>query len=246
MGRKDFGKKEYVEKEIKKKMFFSGKIYIDRLYQLLEDNKYLVFFSFFQIVVIIILILGYFNLTNKIKIQIELPPKLYQTGTLYVGSQKANKLYYQVWGEYVINKLSNYSPYNIRENLKKISYMFDPQKLVKIKSKFFELEQETIDNLITHTFIPIKKEVKKDGIFYEEGIGKSVLGNNLSITYENCKYQVKFKIDDYHLFIEGLLIDCKPITKDKYDEFLTKFQKEKKLEKRKKIIELEKQLKENK
>jgi len=233
--------KKRLEKEAEKRIFFSGKNYIDRLNSLLEDNKYLVFFSFILIIVLFILIIGYFNLSKKITISVEIPPKLYRTGTLYIGSQKANKLFYDVWGRYVVSEIANYSPYNIKEKIKKVSFMFDPQKLVKVKVQFIKLENEVINNLVTHTFIPTKTYVDDNGNFVQEGIGKSVLGDNLSVIYEKCKYKVKFKIEDYHLFIENMNINCTPIDKEDYLNIYKEIKQKEEYQKKVKINELKKQ-----
>ena len=162
------------------------------------------------------LLIGYKNLEEKIEIKVEIPPKPYHTGTVYIGYDKAISLFYKVWGEYVVNEIANYSPVDIDEKVKRIVLLFSPDKIIKANADFMAFSKNIKNNLITHTFKEYKSSASKKGEVVVEGLGIKTLGANLSTQYQVCKYYLKFTMEDYHLFLKSFRTDCKPVSKDEY------------------------------
>ena len=222
-------KSEYVEKELKKSYYkIIGKEYVDRIYSVLIENKYLTFMSFIFIVIIVYLLISISKLEEKIKISVEIPPKIYQTGKIYVGYEEANDLFYKLWGEYVAREIGNYSPVNIDEKINKVLYLFAPSQIIKAQSDFLKFAKNVKNNLITNTFIPYKTKANKNGEVIVEGLAHQSVGNNLLNKTFLCKYNMKFKIEDYHLFLYKFITDCKQISKTEEQEYIKNIKKEKK------------------
>ena len=222
---------EQLEKEAERKIFkFSGKVYVDRLNSLLEDNKYLVFYTLLLFGIIVLLVIGYFRMADKITIRVDIPPKIYRTGTIYVGSETANKTFFRIWGDYIVDQLGNFGPYSIRKHVDNVLYMFDPDKVLKYQTQFQELAEYAKSNLVTHEFTPEIVSVDDSGDYEAKGVAKNIVGDNISTTYEYCRYRLKFDIRDYHLFVEDVGIECKPIRKSLYDEKITKLKRKKRKE----------------
>lgn len=205
-----------IEQESEKKIFFSGKVYVDRLMKAIEDNRILAFITLAQIIIIFMLILGYIALSKKIVVRVDLPPKLYTDGKIGVGMYSANDLYYKVWGKYVINELANYDPHTIDTKVKEIEYLLEPDFFTKGSQKLLELARYVKENMVRHEFLPIRYTLTEDNVFIAEGVGKSIIGDNLSVMYEKCTYKVKFSVTDYRIFINNLSIECTKIPKADY------------------------------
>jgi hypothetical protein len=200
----------------------SGQEYLDKLDELIHKNKILWFFTIFQIIAILFLLIGYFSLKENIAIRVDLPPKIYQTGTLLIGSQKANDLYYKVWGQFAVEIASNYSPETVEKKYNQLSFLLNPEKVSKHMNKFLEKIQNVQRNLITHEFVRGPTVVK---LFNGKnkanvkivGIATKNVGNGLELEYELCEYNVGMSIDNYHLFIDAFREKCQTITKKQYD-----------------------------
>lgn len=204
----------------------SGKRYLDQLDYLLERNRLLIFFALFQIAVIIMLIVGYFGLKKDLVLRVDIPPKLYQTGTLYVGSIKANDLYYKVWGEYLVRQFANFSSDTIGKHLNNVLYMLDPDKVTFYQHLFAKKLQSVTENQMvrefTQTSISVKSDSGENGVVTIKGVAKENIGNGLSISYKKCIYTLKMKVENYHLFVESIDEKCFEIPLDEFQKMIAK------------------------
>ena len=208
----------------------SGKRYLDQLDYLIERNRLLIFFVLFQIAVIIMLIIGYLGLKKDLVLRVDIPPKFYQTGMLYVGSMKANDLYYKVWGEYLVRELANFSPDTIGKHLNNVLYMLDPDKVTFYQHLFAKKLQSVTENQMVREFIPSTVSVESDngenGTVIVKGVAKENIGNGLSISYKKCTYTLKMKIENYHLFVESIDEQCIEIPLSEFQKSIAKKGKE--------------------
>ena len=212
----DIKKIKELEKESEKKIFFSGKVYIDRLMKAIEDNRILAFITLALIIIIFMLIVGYISLSKKISVTIDLPPKIYTEGKIGVGMYNANALFYKVWGRYIVENLGNYTPYTIHSKVDEIKYLLSPDFFLKGSEELNALADYAKNNLITHEFMLTEEKIEGP-IYAANGIGVTTVGDNLSKVYEKCSYKVKFKISNYRIFVDNLSIKCSPISKEEYE-----------------------------
>ena len=226
---KDKEKTKKVESELKKPIYkVIGKEYVDRIYSVIVENKYLTFLSAFFLIVIFYFLSSISSLEKKIQLQVEIPPKIYQTGTIYIGYEKANGLFYKLWGEYVAREIGNYSPVNINKKLQKVIYLFSPQKIIKAKADFINFSKDVQKNLITNNFTPYRVSADNKGNVKVEGLSHKTVGANLLNQNYLCTYKLHFIIKDYHLFITSLINKCKLINKKEEAAYLKAIKKEKK------------------
>lgn len=194
-------------------MVKSGQVYIDKLDDLLHRNKVLWFFTIFQLILIFLLIIGYLSVKNNINVKVDIPPKLFHTGTLYVGSQKANALYYKVWGSFAVDLISNYSPKTVKKKYNQFMYLLNPQILPSKLDGILQKIKHSKENLVTYSFIngPTKVDVSKSadtGVVSVSGLVTKNIGNDLDISYFVCSYKFKMSIQDYHLYIDDYKKSC--------------------------------------
>jgi len=232
MKKKETNKTEYIEKELKKPIYkVIGKEYIDRIYSVIVENKYLTFLSLILIVIIFYFLTAISSLEEKIKIQVQIPPKLYRTGTIYIGYQTANSLFYKLWGEYVAREIGNYSPVDVDERIKKVIYLFAPDKIIKAQAEFIKFAKDVQKNMVTSVFTPYKVTADDKGNVVVEGLKHKTLGANLLNEIYICSYNMKFVIRDYHLFLDSLVNNCQLINKAEEKAYLERIKKEKREEK---------------
>jgi hypothetical protein len=232
-------KSKEIEKELKKPIYkIIGKEYVDRVYSIIKENKYLTYMSIFLLVVIAYFLIAISKLEEKIHIQVEIPPKLYQTGKIYIGYKEANALFFKLWGEYVAREIGNYSPIDIDEKIKKVLYLFAPERIVKANADFMQFANNVKKNMITQTFTPYKVRGNNKGEVVVEGLAHKEVGADLLKETYLCMYKMKFKIVDYHIFLDKFITDCQKINKEMEKAYLDEIKREKR---KKKIEELKKE-----
>jgi len=221
-----------IEKELKKPIYkVIGGEYVDRIYTVITENKYLTYMTIVLFIVIFFFLITISKLEEKIKIQVEIPPKIYQTGKIYIGYKKANGLFYKLWGEYVAREIGNYSPVNIDDKVQKVLYLFAPNKIVKAEADFLNFSKNIKDNLITNDFTPYKTNANQNGVVNVEGLSHKTIGANLLNETYLCTYKMKFITNDYHLFLSKFITDCKQISKKAEKDYLKQIKQEKRAEK---------------
>jgi hypothetical protein len=224
-------KSKEVEKELKKPIYkVIGKEYVDRIYSVITENKYLTYMSIFLLIIIFYFLMAISKLEEKINIKVEIPPKLYQTGQIYVGYEKANDLFFKLWGEYVAKEIGNYSPVDIDEKIKHILYLFAPERIVKANADFLEFAKNIKQNMISNTFTPYKVKGNSKGEVVVEGLAHKNVGADLLKETYLCMYKMKFKIVDYHIFLDKFITDCKKVNKEMERAYIKEIKKEKRKE----------------
>lgn len=199
----------------------SGSKYLDKLDNILHRNKLLWLFFTIQFAVIIILIIGYLNLKGSVVVHVEIPPKLYDSGQLRIGSKKADKLYFKMWGRYIVEHMASYTPDTIENKYSETLYMLHPAVITKYRSKFINKIDLVKKNLITNKFFLVDfntyaKDNFSTAIFKAHGVSKLNVGDGLSIEYQSCTYEVSMKLEGYHLFVDKLEEICKPISENQF------------------------------
>ena len=77
----------------------SGKGYIDRVDDLIKTNRSLWFFCILFVVLFVILLKGYYNLSAHLVVKVDLPQVIEakRSGVITLGLNSANDLYYQIF-----------------------------------------------------------------------------------------------------------------------------------------------------
>ncbi|CAA6804714.1 MAG: TraE-like protein [uncultured Campylobacterales bacterium] len=200
----------------------SGNSYLDKLDNILHRNKLLWLFFTIQFAVIIILIIGYINLKGSVVVHIEIPPKIYDSGQLRIGSKKADKLYFRMWGRYIVENMSSYNADTIENKYSETLYMLHPSIITKYKHKFTEKIDIVKSNLIKNDFFLVDSntyvsEEFSSATFKANGVSKLNVGDGLATEYQSCTYEISMKLEGYHLFVNDLQENCKTISEIQFD-----------------------------
>lgn len=201
---------------MKKKVF--GEEYIDNL-----DNEKKVNLSLWRAllvmtIVIITLVLGYFDLKGNILVNLRMPPM--QNGTngvqIIYGLNGANKTYYEIWGRYLVSEVSNFSPNDVNEKVDLIFNEMRPTDAVRKLDEIEKFKKDIVANKISQKFTfleVIPDPVLKEKAFTDsativiKGISKTKIGNTENAPKE-CMYQIDFNFYEGVFYVKNFGSSC--------------------------------------
>lgn len=184
-----------------------GGQYLDKINDYVDKNKKDTFTVTLLGVIIFLLVIGYINVRSDMVMSITLPQTIKSEGEVRVGYNKANDLFYKVWGQYIVSQYTSLSPTNASGKLNEILNIVESFK-GPIYSPQFQKKIEYIkSNGIVQTYIPGKEIVLPEKqndltIFHTEGILEERIGS--TIIKSSCEYNIGMEIDNYTIFI-GLI-----------------------------------------
>lgn len=189
---------------------FFGKKYLTTHGRMIANNKFMFTISIFQLVIIFILIVGYWRLTSQKEFAVHIP----DYGIVKVGRMKANELYYKVWGDYVVSRIANFTPTTIRHNVEKASVIFDKASWNHQKPHIDKYMKVIEDNSISQDFSfnddDVKLQISKDGknatLQYTGTAHQDI--NKLSQQTIKCSYTFGFFVDDGRPYQESISTNC--------------------------------------
>jgi hypothetical protein len=191
-----------------------GRKYLDDIGEYIDAHKKDATIKLVLVVIIVILTLGYFRLSRNIEMTLEIPPILRETGTLKVGYQEANDLYFKVWGQYFVDEYTSLDHKNASKKLNKLLAMIEAKKAVLYQPKLEKKANYIISNKInqryTHSDEYIESKIQ-DGytIFHSEGLLEERIGR-VSIK-KSCEYNIGMRVQDHSLLFGLISENCKKI-----------------------------------
>ena len=171
-----------------------------------------------QSIVIVLLAVGYFNIKETARVQVELPSKLiYKYAPVVVaGIQGANKVYYRLWAEYLTKEIANFDYTNIDRKLQLFLETFLPQKVYHYKKLFMKVVKTAKENYVKQTFTILSTKFMSvkthNGLIQEavlklEGESKKIIGESDPIKKE-CSFTYKMRMVKGVLYVEDFATDC--------------------------------------
>lgn len=144
----------------------------------------------------------------------EIPPKLEDKGTLMVGYDKANELYYKVWGKYFVDEYTSLAPLNSKEKLNHLLTMVESNKAVKYKPLFEKKMKYVKANNINQKYKPSTEKVlaeKQQGlwIYHSEGVLEEHIDG--VIIRKSCEYNFGMRVSEYQLLLSLINEKCTKI-----------------------------------
>lgn len=184
-----------------------GEEYLDKINDYVDKNKKDTFMVTLLGVIIFLLVIGYINIRSDMVMSITLPKTIKSEGEVRVGYNKANDLFYQVWGQYIVSQYASLSPSTVSNKLNEILNIVESFKGPLYSPQFQKKVEYIKTNGITQTYIPGKQMVLPNKqndltIFHSEGVLEERIGG--TIIKSSCEYNIGMKIDNYTLFI-GLI-----------------------------------------
>jgi hypothetical protein len=193
-----------------------GRQYLDEIGGYIETHKKDAFTKLIFGTLLVLGVIGYMNITKKLTMTMEIPSTIRESGTLKVGYQDANDLYFKVWGQWFVDEYSSLEPKNASKKLTMLLSLVDAEKAVLYRPLFEKKKNHIKTNKITQKYIPTpSSEVilknKQNGltIFHSEGLMIEKIGR-VEIR-KSCKYNIGLSVDNYTLIFGLVSEECKKI-----------------------------------
>lgn len=195
-----------------------GEEYIDNL-----DNEKKVNLSLWrallvQTIVIICLAFGYFDLKGNILVNLRIPPiqNVSNGNQIIYGLNGATVSYYELWGRYLTEQISNFSPNDVNEKMNLIFNEMRPTDAVRKLDELEKFKRDIISNKISQKFIfleVIPDQMIKEKKFSDsasimiKGISKTKIGNTENPSKE-CTYQIDFNFYEGVFYVKNFGSTC--------------------------------------
>ncbi|WP_152182874.1 TraE/TraK family type IV conjugative transfer system protein [Sulfurimonas indica] len=168
-------------------------------------------------VAIVILSFAFMSIRETTRVNIELPATLiYKNAPVVVaGIDGANKVYYRMWGEYVIKELSNFTYETIGKKVQLLKKMMRPTRFVEKKKEIDIFTNTLSKNLMSQKFIP--EDTNLSNVIESKGIIRSATITVNGIAFQSiskekskkeCKYDVDLRYVKGVLYVEDFGTDC--------------------------------------
>jgi len=193
----------------------AGTDYEDINSALIEVNEILWKTCIFFIFVIIALVIGYLNLKDTVTVNVEMPSTIYQSKDLTIrrGLNWADASYYDVWGRYLADEMTNFEAADIAHKYAILQKMMRPSLAIKKDAQIQEFVKNIVTNKIKQTFTvmqasePQELEKNKFRLIYN-GISQISIGTK-TMPKKECHFTVDLKIyDDGVLYVEDFGTNC--------------------------------------
>ena len=195
----------------------TGEEYIDMLENEKKTNLSLWRSLMLFTVVIIGLLMGYFDLKSNILINMKMPPTQTTVGTQIVyGLNGANVTYYELWGRYLGETISNFTPNDVNEKIDLIFNEMRPTDAVRKLTEVEKFKNDIVANKISQKFVflevipdPILKEKKfsDTATITIKGISKTKIGSTEN-TPKECTYEIEFSFYEGVFYVKNFGTTC--------------------------------------
>jgi len=168
-------------------------------------------------VAIVILSFAFISIRETTQVKVELPATfIYKNAPVVVaGIHGANKVYYKLWGEYIVKQLANFSYENIEQKAKLIEEMMRPARFVKKEKEINGFVKNLSTNLMKQKYIPSdinitnideSKGIIRSATVFVNGLAYQSIGRKNS--KKECKYNVVLHYIKGVLYVEDFGTDC--------------------------------------
>lgn len=195
----------------------TGTEYIDNFENEKKENLSLWRVLMVLTIVVIALIIGYLDLKGNIILNMKIPPTQTTSGAQIIyGLNGANVSYYELWGRYLGESISNFSPDDVNEKIDLIFNEMRPTDAVRKLSEVEKFKKDIIANKISQKFVflevipdPILKEKKftDNATITIKGISKTKIGSTENAPKE-CNYEIKFSFYEGVFYVKNFGSTC--------------------------------------
>ncbi|AXH16418.1 hypothetical protein CP985_03470 [Malaciobacter mytili LMG 24559] len=168
-------------------------------------------------IVVVVLVTGYLDLKSGIKIEMKAPPEnnIVNHKNIIYGLNGANVTYYELWGRYLIRKISNFQPDNVNEKMDFIFNEMRPTDAVKVMKEAEDFKKFIIANKISQKFeflevtpdLGENKEFSENAIITIKGISKVTVGS-VPEEPKECIYQIALNIYEGVFYVKDYGTNC--------------------------------------
>jgi hypothetical protein len=194
----------------------SGRRYLDDIGEYIETHKKDALTKLIFGTLLVLGVIGYMNITKKLTMTMEIPTTIRESGTLQVGYNGANDLYFKVWGQYFVDEYTSLEPRNASKKLTALLSMIDSEKAIFYRPLFEKKKNHIKTNKIVQKYTPSPSSEKilpqkQDGmtIFHSQGLMVETIGR-VKIK-KSCKYNIGLSVENYSLMFRLVSEECKKI-----------------------------------
>jgi hypothetical protein len=189
----------------------SGKGYLEKIFAIAEENRKLTLALLALVILVVYLGLALVKIKHSLILTMNIPQKAYYSGEAQIAEDRANPLFYKLWGAYIVRDgLGNYDHRNIKEKYRYVIDNLSPEKVGRYAPGMRDKIKKTTSQLITHTYSPGKIMTKGDKYnftYISYGKGHKKIGD-IEEYDENCEYQVDLSVLDFRMKIDRIYEKC--------------------------------------
>jgi len=192
----------------------SGRGYLEKIFAIADENRKLTLALFILLIIVVYLGLSLVKIKQTMVLSMNIPEKAYYTGKAQVAIDKANPLFYKLWGAYIVKDiLANYSHKTIKNKYKYLLDNLSPEKVSLYGPSIRDKVGKTISQLIIHSYKEGKVKIKGDFhhftyISYGKAIKKI---GEIEEFQESCEYQIEMSVFNFQMKIDRIYEKCKRI-----------------------------------
>jgi len=192
-----------------------GDSWLDRLDKTMAENSKMALFLLLQLFVIFLLVIGYMKMINKLEVRVELPTTIKESGTIIVGKDFANEIYYKMWGREDIEKISTFNQKTIKDKILYLKQRMYPPYYYKNVRLFRKYEKEIATNLVSQKFtfskndIVVKMSGKSAATVSVKGFYSKSLDDEKVVNAKECMYQLGYLMKGGHIYVQSFKTNCK-------------------------------------
>lgn len=189
----------------------SGKGHLEKIFAIADQNRVLTLTLLVLTVLVLWLGMGLIQVKKNMIMSINIPERIYVSGKAQIARDKANEVFYNMWGAYIVNEImGNYDHKNVKEKFQYLLDNISPHATGKYLSSIKSKVKNTTSQLITHRYDEGKDMFKGDeyGMTYiSYGRGVKKIGE-IEEFEETCEYQVEMSVKNYALQIDRVYESC--------------------------------------
>lgn len=192
-----------------------GKSWLDKLDSAVANNSKLSLFILGQFLILTILVIGYTKMINKLEVIVELPKTMKEEGTIVVGKDFANKLFFRIWAREDVEMISEFDNKSIKEKMEYLRKRMYPPIYYKYHRTFQKFEKEIEKDLISQKFTFSKDDItvvanqkKQQAIVTIKGFYEKTIDEDKVLDGEKCEYQLGYIIKGGHIYVSAYKTTC--------------------------------------
>ncbi|MFA6195375.1 MAG: TraE/TraK family type IV conjugative transfer system protein [Sulfurimonas sp.] len=194
----------------------NGTSWLDKLDELVSENRKLSLFLLMQIFIVALLIIGYMKMIDKIQVNIELPKIIKEEGIVIIGKEYGNESFFRMWGREDIENVSAFNQKTIKDKMKYLQERMFPPYYYKYEKLLKEYEKQISNDLISQkfTFAPENivtkvSETGRNASVSVKGFYSKTLDEDEIIKAQPCEYEFGYIIEGGHIYVSSFKTTCK-------------------------------------
>jgi len=189
----------------------SGRGHVERLFAIADENRKISLTMFFLVVLVVYLGTGLLKIKQNMILSVDIPEKIYYTGNVQIGKDKANPLFYKLWAAYLIKDvIGNYNHRTVKKNYTIVLEALSPDKIGTYGPSIKDKVKKTLTQLISHTYTEGKVLTSGDEYnftYISKGRGHKSIGE-IEEFDEACEYQIEMSVLNFRMKIDRLYVHC--------------------------------------